>query len=427
VENEMIQGGYKLTRLPNGARIASVNMPWMQTVTIGVWTAVGARHETEAQSGIAHFVEHLLFKGTKRRSARQISEAVEGVGGYINAFTSEDHTCYYAKAGAKHFPSLCDVLLDMYCHSQLAPREIEREREVIREEILMYRDQPGQRVQEMLGEIMWPRHPLGRPLTGSVESIAGLRRTDFARFIADNYNGRSTIAAVAGRITHDEAVAQLAPLLAKLPAGRVPGARAFRQGAPRVSVAAGKHDGEQLNLALGFPAFGRRDERRFALRLMNVILGENMSSRLFQQVRERHGYCYSVHSSIAMFAETGLVNISAGVDPSKPAHALRVIFRELEKLRNKAPARSELRQAQDYAIGQTLMGLESTTNQMMWMGESLLGFGHILKPDDVERRLMAVTPEDVRHAAHECLDRRALGLAVVGPVDSEKTVHGWLK
>ena len=170
---------YRLTRLPNGVRIASVEMPWMRSVSIGVWAGVGGRHESAEQSGISHFIEHLLFKGTKKRSAKRITESVEGLGGYLNAFTTEDHTCYYAKAAAPHLPELCDVLGDMYLESQFAPAEIEREREVIREEILMYRDHPAQHAQELLTATMWPGHPLGRPLTGTVETIGRLRAAGF--------------------------------------------------------------------------------------------------------------------------------------------------------------------------------------------------------------------------------------------------------
>src|SRR5579872_1338842 len=167
---------YRLSRLPNGVRIASIEMPWMRSVSIGIWAGVGGRHETADQSGISHFMEHLLFKGTKRRTAKRITESVEGLGGYLNAFTTEDHTCYYAKACASHLPALCDVLCDMYLNSQFAPGEIEREREVIREEIRMYRDNPGQHVQELLSQTMWPGHPLGRPLTGTLESISSFKR-----------------------------------------------------------------------------------------------------------------------------------------------------------------------------------------------------------------------------------------------------------
>src|SRR5882757_8888315 len=173
---------YRLTKLPNGARIASVEMPYMKSVSVGFWAAIGGRHETAQHSGISHFIEHLLFKGTKRRTAKKITESVESLGGYLNAFTTEDHTCYYAKAGAPHLPELCDVLGDMYLDSQFCPTEIEREREVIREEILMYRDHPGQHAQELLTATMWPDHPLGRPLTGSVETIGRMKRPHFMGF-----------------------------------------------------------------------------------------------------------------------------------------------------------------------------------------------------------------------------------------------------
>ena len=216
------EAAYRLTTLANVVRIASVEMPHMKSVSVGFWAAIGGRYEPSEQSGIAHFLEHLLFKGTKRRSARELSEAVEGLGGYLNAFTTEDHTCYYAKAGAQHLPELCDVLADMYLCSQLAPGEIERERDVIREEILMYRDHPAQHAQELLTQTMWPDHPLGRPLTGSLETIASFQRPQLRSFLEENYNGRTTIATVAGRVTHERVVELLAPLLGKLRRGTRP-------------------------------------------------------------------------------------------------------------------------------------------------------------------------------------------------------------
>jgi predicted Zn-dependent peptidase len=216
------EAGYQLTRLANGVRIASIEMPHMKSVSVGFWAAIGGRHERPEQGGLAHFLEHLLFKGTERRSSKQITESVEGLGGYINAFTTEDHTCYYAKAGAQHFSKICDVLADMYQHSQLAPVEIERERDVIREEILMYRDNPGQHSQELLSEAMWPRHALGRPLTGTLETIARFQRPQIQEFHSQHYNGRTTIVTVAGPIPHAQAVAELTPLLEEIKPGRVP-------------------------------------------------------------------------------------------------------------------------------------------------------------------------------------------------------------
>ncbi len=417
---------YRLTKLPNGVRIASVEMPYMRSVSVGVWAAVGGRHESAQQTGISHFIEHLLFKGTKKRNAKKITESIEGLGGYLNAFTTEDHTCYYAKAGAPHLPELCDVLGDMYLESRFAPVEIEREREVIREEILMYRDHPGQHAQELLTATMWPGHPLGRPLTGSVESIARLKRRDIVHFQQSNYSGSTTIITVAGPIYHDRVVELLGPVFGRLKRGRTPRFVRTRGqgGAARVSLFT--QETEQTHLAMGFHAFGRADERRFALKLLSVILGENMSSRLFQKLRERHGFCYSVHTCMVTLADTGAIHVYAGLDAANLERAMRMILREMEKICAKAPSRTELKKAQDYTIGQTFMGLESTSNQIMWMGESLLGYGKILDPTEIERKILAVTPADVQRVACHCLNRVRLGVAVVGPLKDEDKIRSWV-
>ena len=417
---------YRLTKLPNGVRIATATMPHMRSVAVGFWAAIGGRHESARQGGIAHFIEHLLFKGTARRSARELTEEVEGLGGYLNAFTTEDHTCYYAKAAADHLPTLCDVLADMYLASAFPAAEIERERDVIREEIMMYRDQPSQHAQELLTETMWPGHPLGRPLTGTVETVAGLGRDELMNFQHTHYNGHNTIVTVAGRVSHDEAVANLARLLAPLPRGRSPRFVRARgdDGPARVRLHA--HDTEQAHLALGFHAFGRRDERRFALKLLSVILGENMSSRLFQKLRERHGYCYSIQSSTVTLDDAGAISFYAGIDPDKLERAVRMILKELEHICHRAPSRAELKKAQDYTIGQTAMGLESTTNQMMWMGESLVGYRKILDPSEIERSILAVTADEVQRCACHCLNHSRLGIALVGPVHDTEEVRSWL-
>ncbi len=417
---------YHVTRLPNGARIASVEMPHMRSVTVGVWAGVGGRHERVREGGISHFIEHLLFKGTKRRTPRQLTVAVEGVGGYLNAFTTEDHTCFYAKAGAPHFARLCDVLSDMYLDSVFAKEEIEREREVIREEILMYRDQPAQHAQELLTSTMWPKHPLGRPLTGTVDTVSKLGRREITDFHRRNYNGASTVVTVAGSVPHAEAVAALAPALSRLPQGK----RARFQRSPihpgRPSVNLHTHDTEQTHLAMGFHTWGRSDERRFALKLLSVILGENMSSRLFQKLRERHAFCYSVSSGMVTLADTGALHICAGLDPAKLERAIRMILKEIADIAQRGPRQTELKMAQDYTIGQTLMGLESTTNQILWMGESLLGYGRVLCPVEIERRILAVTRAEVQAVAGECLKMGRLGIAVVGPLKDAAKIESWL-
>ncbi len=417
---------YRLTTLPNGVRIATSAMPQMKSACVGIWAAVGGRHEAAHQGGMAHFIEHLLFKGTKRRNALQISETVEGLGGYLNAFTTEDHTCYYAKAGAKHLPALCDVLADMYLHSQLAPAEIVREREVIREEILMYRDHPGQHAQELLSETMWPGHPLGRSLTGSLESIGRFRKPDFKDFLAQSYNGRTTIVTAAGNVVHEQVVALMGPVLSKLPTGRRPRFSRARGFGAKVQVSTARQETEQTQLAMGFHAFGRKDPRRFALKLLSVILGENMSSRLFQKLREQHGYCYNVSTSMVTLEDTGAIHVWAGLDHSKLQKAFLMVLREMEAICAKKPSRLELKKAQDYTMGQTLMGLESTTNQMMWMGESLIGYDRILDPAAVEVEICSVTPEAVQAVARECLKKSRVAVAIVGPAGDAEEIRRWI-
>jgi predicted Zn-dependent peptidase len=417
---------YRVSRLPNGVRIASIEMPWMRSVSIGVWAGVGGRHESAEQSGISHFMEHLLFKGTKKRTAKRITESVEGLGGYLNAFTTEDHTCYYAKAAASHLPELCDVLGDMYLESQFAPGEIEREREVIREEILMYRDHPAQHAQELLTATMWPGHPLGRPLTGTVETIGRLKRPHFVGFRDQHYTGSTTIVTVAGPVYHERVVELLTPVFSRLPKGRAPRFTRTRPKDGPAKVSLFTQETEQTHLAMGFHAFGRMDERRYALKLLSVILGENMSSRLFQKLRERHGFCYSVQTSMVTLADTGAIQVYAGLDAGNLEKAVKMILRELENICHKAPSKTELKKAQDYTIGQTFMGLESTSNQIMWMGESLLGYGKILDPCEIERKILSVTPQDIQRVACHCLNRVRLGVAVVGPLKNQEKITGWL-
>lgn len=417
---------YRETTLKNGVRIASIGMPHMQSATVGLWTAVGARHESKSLSGVSHFVEHLMFKGTHQRNAKQITEAVEGVGGYLNAFTTEDHTCYYAKAGANHLATLCDVLGDMYMNSEFSPVEIERERAVIREEILMYRDQPAQYAQELLSATLWPDHPLGRALTGTIETTSRLQRKELLGHKKDTYNGRTTVVAAAGKVEHEAVVELIAPLLEKLPPGKLPRFSRVNGTPNSPQIRVHTQDTEQTHLALGFHALGRHDERRFALKLLSVILGENMSSRLFQKLREKHGLCYSVNSGMSMFEETGLLSIGVGLDHSKLQKALGLIFSELERFCKQPPTKGELQKAKDYTIGQNLMGLESTSNHMMWIGDSMLSYQKVLDPSEVERRFLSVTREEITQVARDCFKKALCALAVVGPIKDQAPLRACL-
>ena len=322
---------------------------------------------------------------------------------------------------------LGDVLADLYQHSRLPAVEVERERGVIREEILMYQDQPAQVAEELLAAAVWPRHPLGRPLAGTLESVSSLQRGELLDFWHAGYHGRSTVLAVAGRVTHAEVLAKVAPALASMPAGRTPRYTRWKLPAaktPRAVV--DRRDTEQAQLVLGFVAPGRRDPARFATRLLNAVLGEKADSRLFQSLRERRGLCYSVQSEFSTLADTGLLTISVGLDAKHLRAALGLIRREIDRLCDQLPGARETREARDYLVGQHRLGLESTTNQMMWLGESLLGHDRVVLPADVEGAFATLTPADVQAAAKACLRQGFRALVAVGPVEAANDeLLGW--
>lgn len=402
--------------LPQGATLLLAPMPHVASVSVGFWVAVGGRHEEAALSGVSHFIEHMLFKGTRRRSARQISEAVEGVGGYLNAFTSEEHTCYYARAPLGQFPLLVDVLGDMLLNPVFAKEEIDKERAVIKEEIAMYLDQPSQHVQELLNAALWPGHPLGRPLTGSPEGLDRLQRDELQGYFRQHYVGANLVIAVAGNLTLRQAVRAVEPVTRRLR----PGTKAAfcpatsRQRGPVIQLAT--KETEQTQLALGIRTCSRHDPRRFALRLLNAILGENMSSRLFILLREERALAYSVGSSISFFADAGDLVVSLGLETANVAEALRLILAELDRLRSKPPGKAEFQRALDYSLGQVDLGLETTEHRMNWLGEQMLGHGRIQSPGQLKRRFKAVKPAEIRAVAQAFFRPERLNLALVSPL-----------
>ena len=417
---------YEISQLDNGLRVATATMPAMQSVSVGLWIAVGSRHEPARICGVSHFIEHLLFKGTRRRTAKQISQEVEGIGGYLNAFTGEEHTCFFAKASYDKLDVLLDVLLDMYREPQFDSGELEKERGVIKEEIEMYLDRPDQHVHEILNEMMWPSQPLGRPLTGTLESMDRITRRDVLDYKARHYLADNTILAVAGPLEHAQVLAVARPAFSRLRGSGPHGFPPARMDDAMPLVRVQKKKTEQSHLAMGLHTFARKDERRYALKLLNVILGENMSSRLFQVVREEHGLTYSIHSSTSYFADTGALVVDAGLDDANLPKVLRLVLREMARASKQAPTADELRRAKDYTIGQMRLSLESTTNQMMWSAEHLLGYGKIFEPDEIVRRVESVTTKDVQAIAKEFLQPRRLHVAVIGPMKDAKPIERML-
>lgn len=408
---------YQETTLKNGLRIATSRIPHVGSITAGIWVAVGGRYEKLAVSGISHFIEHLLFKGTPKRSARQISEAVEGRGGYFNAFTQEESTCYYARLGGKHIGQVVDVLSDMYLNAKFDPDDIEKERGVICEEIMMYRDQPHHVVHELLEQALWVNHSLGRPLIGPESNIRNFTRDDFMAFKNDYYVPNNSLVVIAGNLEHQACVDHVEKALSGMKKGRFQKAAKLTDKTKQQPFTVEHRKIEQTHLAMGFRIFGRHDERRYALKLLSVVLGGNMSSRLFQVVREKYGMAYSIHSSTNLFDETGSLMISAGLDRRRGAKAVDLIAREICRIKEKPVGPRVLKRAKEYTVGHMMNGLESTSSQMMWIGDQLIGFGNFRQPAEIMAGIEAVTSEDIQRVAHDIFDSKRLSVAVVAPED----------
>lgn len=416
----------KITKLPNGVRVATSSIDYVQSVSMGIWIGSGSRFESDKMSGVSHFIEHLLFKGTKKRSPLDISREIEGRGGYLNAFTQEESTCYYSRVPYDQLWRALDVLSDMYLNSSFEKNELEREKGVILEEIMMYRDQPHHLCQEMLTSALWNGHPLGRPVVGMPETIRPMSRKSIVDYQHAKYVPSNTIFAFAGKVDHDACVEKVTALTGRLKSRRRPAARPATPRTGQKAMATRVGELEQAHLALGVRLFGRLDSRRYVLRVMSAILGENMSSRLFQVVREKHGLAYSIHSSCQLYRDAGALTITAGLDRRNYVKAMKLITRELSRFKNRQIGAGELKRAKEYLIGQIRLGLESTTSNMLWLGDHTLSYGRLIPPEETIDRLSKVTADDVFKLANAILKPRRTSLSVVSP-QLPKSAHREVK
>ncbi len=400
--------------LSGGLRVATVEMPWMESLCAGMWCEMGSRHEAARINGVCHFLEHMVFKGTARRSATRIVREIEQLGGYINAFTAEDHTCYHVKALADRLPGVVDVLCDFYFRPKLELRDMELEREVIAEEIRGYHDNATTRVEDMLDAALWPGEALGRPVTGTLETLGRITREDLVEQHKRGYVPRRTIVAVAGRVEHEKVVESF---LKHMPEARGERAVAIRCSSVRrapLRLVEGA-DVEQCHVELGFRTGGRRHKDRYALRLLSILLAENMSSRLFQRLRERLGLCYHVQSEVHLLEDCGSLVIHLALDAANVGRALDIVGREMERFIRRECSRGEVRGACGYAVGQLVMGSEKVSGRMFQAGESLLAHGRVEAVAEVVSAYQAVTGQDVQRVAMEVLQPGRMAAAAVCP------------
>ncbi|MCZ7434009.1 M16 family metallopeptidase [Streptomyces sp. WMMC1477] len=421
-------GTVRRTVLPGGLRVVTETLPTVRSATFGIWAHVGSRDETPALNGATHYLEHLLFKGTGRRSALEISAALDAVGGEMNAFTAKEYTCYYARVLDSDLPLAIDVVSDMLTGSLIRPEDLDAERGVILEEIAMTEDDPGDCVHDLFARTLFGDTPLGRPVLGTVETVEGLTRDRVARFYRKHYDPTRLVVAAAGNLDHRAVVRRVRAAFER--AGALDRTDATplapRSGNRRVT-AAGRLDvvrrrTEQAHLVLGMPGVARTDERRWALGVLNAALGGGMSSRLFQEIREKRGLAYSVYSHTSGYADCGLFGVYAGCRPGQVHDVLRICREQLADVAENGLPEEELQRAIGQLSGATVLGLEDTGALMHRLGKSELCWGEQMSVDTMLARIGAVTPDDVRSVAADVLGRRP-SLSVIGPLTEKQSAR----
>lgn len=409
------------TTLSNGVRVVTESVEHVESVSLGIWVATGARHEEENRRGISHFLEHMLFKGTERRpSAKNIADEMDAVGGYLNAFTDKEYTCYYARALKEHLGLCVDILSDMYVNSLFDEEETARERKVVLEEIKRRDDDPDDLVHDLFAQTIFPNHPLGLPVIGTSEVVGSLTPGDLREYMARRYGPNNIIVAASGNLEHDQVVQMASELL-----GRLPGSSAdVPTSAPHVVVDTHRYarPTEQVNFCIGTRGYGQHDQDRYAIALLDTILGGSMGSRLFQEIREKRGLAYSVGSYAAMHAEGGYFSAYGGTSPDTYEQCLDLVREEFAKARKSGVSEGELQRAKNQFRGSIVMSQESMSSRMNRMGKSEVYFGRVVPLAEVMAEIDAVTLDDVHRVAQAIFpeDMNELTVAAVGPFDGVK-------
>jgi predicted Zn-dependent peptidase len=402
------------TTLPNGIRVVSERIPSVRSIAVGAWLAAGSRDEAEQDNGISHFIEHMVFKGTQRRRTHHIAQRMEAVGGYLNAFTSKEYTCYYARALDEHLERALDVVIDLVVSPTLPEREVEKEKEVVVEEMKMYEDAPEDLIFDKFEAVLYPHHALGRPVLGVPETVRSFTRERLFDYIDDHYAPNRLVVAVAGNVDHETVVRYVRKMTADLERAPQPIERTSANGYDAEELVEHRPI-QQAHLIVGTRSPGLDDERRTVLTTLNTLLGGGMSSRLSQNIREKYGYCYNIYSFTNMLADTGDFGVYMGTDASKDERSRKLIGRELEKLVQKPVSPRALSQAKNQLKGSLMLGLESMSNRMMRLGRIELAFGRYFTLDEVIASIDEVTAEEVQDLAAELFDPARLSTVAILP------------
>ncbi len=418
------ESAVKKTILENGIRILTKRMPHVRSVTMGVWVNVGARDESPSESGLSHLIEHMIFKGTRRRTGYQIAKEFDAIGGQSNAYTSMEHTCYHARVLDSHMQTMVDILTDIFLNSLFEEKDIQTERPVILQEIGMAEDNPEEHIHLLAGKGFWGDHPLGRSILGTRENIIGFSAETVRKFFHRFYLPTRIVISAAGNIDHARLVDCLGPAFGSIP---------FADGFPdrttpegRSQVALHHRDLEQVHLCLATPGISVTDPRRYALSILNTILGGNMSSRLFQEVREKRGIAYSVYSFISAHIDTGMFGIYAGVDPKRSRECIELIVKEMRLLKSERISSPQLQGAKEFLKGNLLLASESVDNQMARLAQNEIHFGRYVPLEDILDRIASVSERDILELARSLFQDRQTVLTMLGPVDDKPSYEALL-
>ena len=405
---------YRKTVLPNGVRVISESLPWVRSVAVGIWVETGSRIEPVERSGISHLIEHLVFKGTETRTAEDIARAIDSVGGHMDAFTAKEHTCFYVNVLDHHLDMAADLLSDVLLHPRFDPGDIEREKAVVFQEMKMVDDTPDDLVHDLFAERAWPGHPLGRPILGRREVIEGLSRDTILRHFTEEYSPARVTVAVAGHAEHDRVVDTFASRFERFVRPSVLHPEVAPVLVPGVHLV--EKPLEQVQVVLGFPGISDVAPERYALYLLNDIMGGSMSSRLFQEVRERQGLVYSVHSGAQQYRDAGVLYLYAGTETDNFAKVLKAFLKEVRALRKDGLTADELARAKDHLKGNLMLSLESSSSRMNRLARQELRFGAFHSVDEMLNQIDSVRPEQVEALIQTLLDEEQLCLVTLGPV-----------
>ncbi len=417
--------GYQKTILGNGIRVITEEIPYLKSVSIGVWVTTGSRDEDPHENGVSHFIEHLLFKGTERRTAFDIAKEIDSVGGTLNAFTGREYTCFYSKVIDKNLPLAIDLLSDIFLHSIMDVKDVEKERMVILQEIKMVEDTPDDYIHDFFNRVCWGDHPLGFPIFGTSDLVQSFHREQILQFLKENYQPNRIIICAAGNVKHQEVVDRIGETFGQLPRSEKERNRLKPDSISTTNIR--KRELEQVHFCLGTKGLQYNHSLRFASYLLNTILGGGMSSRLFQEIRENRGLAYSVYSYLPSYIDTGLVVVYAGTNESSFREVIELVLNEFNRLKKEPFRNGELETSKEQLKGNLLLSLESSDNLMTRLAKNEIYFGSHLPVGKTLKGIDAVEEEAVRHLAKELFDERFFCLTILGPTNGKYLDQNFFK